>query len=158
MAPVSTTILLNDAVNHSITFIPSDDSVTANLPDPLPIEKVSNKRKLLLLIYFVQRDLERNKSPRKVDAEVSMELRIVERLIWQFSNYTQAMRTLRESTEIGDRIDTTQGTAPSRTEKDAFGKGTKAIKMTITKEARDILAEWFRDILAPNVDSPDDLH
>ena len=153
MSPLPTNIILNRTLNHSITFDPSDDSVTAHLPDTVAIEKVSNKRKLMLLIYFVQRDLERKNGPRKIDAEVSMELRIVERMIWQFSNYTQAMRTMREYTEVGDLIDTSQGMAPPRTERDASGKGTKAIRMTITAEARDILAEWMRDILAPQVET-----
>jgi hypothetical protein len=151
MSPLPTTLLLNGTLNHSITFDPSDDSVTAHLPDPFPIEKVSNKRKVMLLVYFAQRDLDHQKGPRKIDATVAIEMRIVERIIWQFSNHAQASRALREATDIGDRIDTTQGMAPPRTAGDGFGKGTKAIKMTITREINDTLVEWLRDILASEV-------
>jgi hypothetical protein len=74
-----------------------------------------------------------------------MELHIVERIIWQFSSYAQAIRSLREYTEVGDRINTSSGAEPTR----ANGNmgASKPIKMTITQEVRNILLEWLRDIL-----------
>lgn len=80
-----------------------------------------------------------------------MELRIVERIIWQFSNHAQALRTLKEYTEVGAHVDTTLGMGPNRTEGDENGRGTKAIRMTITRQVKETLLEWFQDILAPNV-------
>src|SRR5271170_2032561 len=53
MSPSPITIILNPSQNHSITYSPTDDSVTANLPQPIPIEKCPNKPKLMLLIHFV---------------------------------------------------------------------------------------------------------
>src|SRR5205814_1517601 len=155
MPPPPTTIILNPELNHSVTYDPSDDTVTANLIGPTLVEKVPNKPKLMLLIYFVQRDLERKNSTQKSDVDVSIELQIVERIIWQFSNYAQALRTLKEYTETGNRIDTSAGMAPNRTEKDGFGKGTKAIRMIITSEVKEILVEWMQDILDPGAKSGD---
>lgn len=76
---------------------------------------------------------------------------MVERIIWQFSNHEQALRTLKEYTQVGDRVDTTLGMAPNRTEPDDNGRGTKAIRMTITREVKETLLEWFGNILNPNV-------
>src|SRR5438046_3009963 len=151
MTPLPTTIILDHTLNHSITFNPSDDSVTANLPAPSSIEKVANKPKLMLLIYLAERDLDRKKPRRKIDAEIALETPIVERIIWQFSNHAQALRTLKEYTQVGDRVDTSTGMAPNRTEGDGSGKGTKAIKMVITRQIKDVLMGWFREILAGEV-------
>jgi hypothetical protein len=151
MSPSPTTIMLNSAAQHSVTYDPSDDSLTANLPTPAPIERVPNRQKMMILIYFVQRDFERRKAPRKIDAEISVELRIVERIIWQFSNHAQACRTLKEYTKVGDHVDTSCGIDRNRTAPDENGKGTKAIQMTITEEIRGVILEWLRDMLAPAV-------
>ena len=148
MSPLPTTIILNRTLNHSITFNPSDDSLTANLPTPFPIEKVANKPKLMLLIYFVQRDLDRKNLVRKTNAEVALEMRIVERIIWQFSNYAQALRTVKEYTEVGDKNDATTGLAPTKLDRDIPGKRSKSIRMVITKEVKDVLVGWLREILA----------
>jgi hypothetical protein len=149
MAPL--TLVLNAALRHSITYEPSNDSITAHLPHSSPIEKVPNKQKLMLLIYFVERDLARKSDPRTISPDVSKEVRIVERTIWQFSNYAQALRTLKEYTQVGDHVDTTLGMGPNRTEPDVNGRGTKALRMTITRDVKDTLLGWFQDILAPNV-------
>jgi hypothetical protein len=151
------TLVLNTTLRHSITYDPSSDSVTAHLPQSATIERVPNKPKMMLLIYFVQRDLARKTDPRKINADVSMELRIVERIIWQFSNHAQALRTLKEYTQEGDHVDTTLGMGPNRTEPDENGRGTKAIRMTITREVKQTLMQWFQDILAPNVELLADL-
>jgi hypothetical protein len=144
MSPGPTTIILNRALNHSITYNPSNDSVTTHLPSSKPIERLQNRLKLMLLIYFVQRDAERKTQPSKIDGEVSMELRIVERIIWQFSNYAQAILSLREYTVVGDHVNTSSGTEPAR----ANTTGTpKLSKMTITQEVKDTLLEWLSDIL-----------
>jgi hypothetical protein len=146
MSPLPTTIVLNRTLNHSITFNPSDDSLTANLPTPSPIERVANKPKLMLLIYFVQRDLDRKNLVRKTNAEVAIEMRIVERIIWQFSNYAQALRTVKEYTEVGDKNDATTGLAPTKLDRDILGKRSKSIEMVITKEVKDVLVGWLREI------------
>jgi hypothetical protein len=151
MSPSPTTIMLNPDEDHSVIYDPSTDSLTANLPASSPIEKVPNKQKMMILIYFVQRDFERRKAPRKIDAEISVELRIVERIIWQFSNHAQSLRTLKEYTKVGDHVDTSSGMGRNRTEPDENGKGTKAIQMTITEEIRDVIVEWLKDMLAPAV-------
>lgn len=149
MSSDPTTIILNRALNHSITYNPSNDSLTAHLSSSSskPIEKVQNRLKLMLLIYFVQRDAERETQPSKIDGEVSMELRIVERIIWQFSTYTQATRSLREYTEVGDHIDMSRGMGPTRANRNATGTS-RPSKMIITKEVRDTLLEWLKDILS----------
>lgn len=105
----------------------------------------------MLLIYFAERDLARKNDLRKINSEISKEFRMVERIIWQFSNHEQALRTLKEYTQVGDRVDTTLGMAPNRTEPDDNGRGTKAIRMTITREVKETLLEWFGNILNPNV-------
>jgi hypothetical protein len=99
----------------------------------------------MLLIYFVQRDIQHKAGHRRMDAEISLDIRIVERIIREFSNLAQAMRTLKEYTAVGDFIDTTNGMAPNRTEK-LPDESTKAIRMTITREIKNTLAEWFRDV------------
>src|SRR5262245_26785801 len=69
-------VVLDDTHRYSVTYNPPDDAVTANLPHALPIEKVSNKRKLMLLIYFAQRDLfSTHHAPRKIDAHTTVEQR-----------------------------------------------------------------------------------
>jgi len=155
MSPSPTTIVLNPSQNHSITYSPTDDSVTANLPHPLPIEKCPNKPKLMLLIHFVQRDLTRKLSPRKIDVQVSLELRIVERIIWQFSNYKQAVRTVHEYTEVGDVVDVSSGMGTTRRELEKPNDAIMRKKMTVTKEVRETLLEWLRDILSPEVWFPE---
>lgn len=149
MSPRPTTIVLNSELNHSIRYDPSDDSVTALLPRPITIEHVRNKAKLMLLIYFVQRDQQRKSSPRKIDADVSVELRIVERIINQFSNYAQALRTLTEYTVLGDTVDTRTGLANTRDRSDP--SKTIAITMTVTPEIKQTIKEWLRDILGGQV-------
>lgn len=151
MSPSPTTILLNPQQNHSITYNPSDDTVTANLPNPLPIERVANKPKLMLLIHFVQRDLTRKLHPRKIDVQVSLELRIVERIIWQFTNYKQAVRTVHEYTEVGDAVDVSSGMGTTRRELEKPNDAIMRKKMIVTKEVRGMLLEWLRDILSPEV-------
>jgi len=151
MSPSATTIVLNAQQNHSITYNPSDDTVTAHLPQPTPIEKVANKPKLMLLIHFVQRDLTRKLHPRKIDVAVSLELRIVERIIWQFSNYKQAVRTVHEYTEVGDVVDVSSGMGTTRRELEKPNDAIMRKKMTVTREVRETLLEWLRDILAPEV-------
>lgn len=143
--------MLNSAAQHSVTYDASNDSLTANLPTSTPIERVPNKQKMMILIYFVQRDFERRKAPRKIDSEISLELRIVERIIGQFSNHAQGLRTLKEYTKVGDHVDTSVGMERNRTAPDENGKGTKSIQMTITKEVRDVIMEWLQDMLAPAV-------
>ena len=151
MSPLATTIILNRTLNHSITFNPSDDSLTANLPNPSPIEKVANKPKLMLLIYLVQRDLDRKNLPLKIDAEVTLEMRIVERIAWQFSNHAQALRTVKEYTEVGDRNDMSTGLAPTKLDRDIPGRRSKSIRMVITREVKDVLMGWLREILTQEV-------
>jgi hypothetical protein len=146
------TLMLNDALNHSVTYDPSTESVTAHLRRTIPIKQVPNKQKLMLLIYFSERDLARqSSSPRKIDPEVTMELRIVERIIWQFSSHAQALRTLKEYAQVANKVDTTLGMGPSRTEADENGRGTKSLKMDITRQIKETLLAWFQDILAPDV-------
>jgi hypothetical protein len=144
-SPRTSTIILNSALAHSITYDPSDDSITANLPETTPLERTPYKPKLMLLIYFVQRDIQHKASHRRMDAEISLDIRIVERIIREFSNLAQAMRTLNECTAVGDFVDTTNGMAPRRTERVPDGSS-KAIRMTITQEIRNTLVEWFRDV------------
>ena len=148
------TIILNDTLNHSITYDPSTDAVTVHLQHTSPIEKVPNKQKLMLLIYFCQRDLARQLSPRKIESDVTLELRIVERIIWQFSNHAQALRTLKEYAQVGNKVDTTLGMGPTRTEGGENGRGTRSLKMDITREVHQTLLMWFQDILAPDVGVP----
>ena len=105
----------------------------------------------MLLIYFCQRDLARQSSPRKIESDVTLELRIVERIIWQFSNHAQALRTLKEYAQVGNKVDTTLGMGPTKAEGGENGRGTRMIKMDITKEVHQTLLMWFQDILAPDV-------
>jgi hypothetical protein len=159
MSPRTTNIVLNPRERHSVTYSQSDDTITVYLPDPVPIQKLPNKRRLMLLVYFAQRDQDRSATNhRAIDTEVALDVRIVERLIWGFTNMVQANRTLREYTEVGGHVDTAAGMMRPRTEPDAFGKGTKAIKMTITLEIRDCILEWMTDILAPEVICPTTRH
>jgi len=144
MAP-RTTIVLNRELSHSIEYDPNDDSVTANLPQPIPIEKTPNKPKLMLLIYFVQRDHERKTSPRKIDAEISMEMRIVEKIVRQFTNLEQAKRSIKEYSDISDEVNINVGLQPNRL--DHNGRP-RAVKMLITAEIRNTLVEWLKDILS----------
>jgi len=85
---------------------------------------------------------------------VSLELRIVERIIWQFSNYKQAVRTVNEYTEVGDVVDVTSGLGTTRRELEKPNDASMRKKMTVTKEVRATLLEWLRDILAPEVFFP----
>jgi hypothetical protein len=153
MSPSTTTITLNAEALHSVTYNHTDDTITLHLPDPVPIEKCPNKRRLMVLVYFAQRDQDRTTSPhhRRIDAEVSMDVRIVERLIWGYTNIAQGQRTVKEYTKVADFVDTAPGMLPPRTEPDSFGKGTKAIRMTITQDIKNCILEWMRDILAPEV-------
>src|SRR5271156_5789105 len=112
---MSTTILLNPEFKHSITYNPENDALTVDLNgDQLPIERTKNKAKLLLLIYFVQRDLLRKQHPDQISDDVSLELRIVERIVWQFSNHFQARRTVKEYTVVGDHVDVSNGLERTR--------------------------------------------
>jgi len=157
MSPTKTTIILNARAQHSVTFDHTNESITVSLAgDNVPLEKIPNKRRLMLLVYFAQRDQDRTSSPthRRIDQEIALDVRIVERLIWGFSNIQQAKRTLREYTEVGDHVETAAGMLRPRTEPDAFGKGTRAIKMTVTAQIRDCILEWMNDILAPEVPFP----
>jgi len=105
----------------------------------------------MLLIYFAQRDVERKRDPRRIDAQIAVELRIVERIIWQFSNFDQAVRTLKEYTRIDDYIDTSNGLLSTRGQNGVRDQKTvrNIIKMTVTKEVQETIREWMRDILAP---------
>jgi hypothetical protein len=146
----STTISLNPTLSHSITYNPTTDTITAHLPTPTVLEKTPNKPKLMLLIYFASRDFSRKSQPRKLDAEISLDIHIVERIIRQFSNRDQALRTLKEYAQVGEEIDTSNGMEPNRTAPGADG-ATKAIRMVITKEVKEVLVEWFEEILDPQV-------
>jgi hypothetical protein len=148
MSPSPTTIVLNAATSHSITYDPADDSVIAHLPNSLPLGRVPNKPKLMLLIYFAQRDVMRD---RKVDSEVAVELRIVERIIFQFSNFDQAVRTLKEYTRIDDHVDTSNGMLSTKGQNGVRDANTirNIIKMSVTKEVMEIIKGWMQDILAP---------
>ena len=105
----------------------------------------------MLLTYLVQRDLDRKTLPRKINAEVALEMRIVERIVLQFSNYAQALRTVKEYTEVGDRNDTSTGLARTKLDRDTPGKRGKSIRMVITREVKDILIGWLREILTQEV-------
>ena len=148
---MSTTILLNPEFKHSITYNPENDALTVDLNgDQLPIERTKNKAKLLLLIYFVQRDLLRKQHPDQISDDVSLELRIVERIVWQFSNHFQARRTVKEYTVVGDHVDVSNGLERTRIY-DKSGGPSQAVAMTITREIKDVLLEWVSDILGAEV-------
>jgi hypothetical protein len=137
-----TTIILSAELKHSITYDTTTSSLTANLPEPTPIEKVPNKQKLMLLIYFALRDKEQVSSPRKINGQISLELGIVERILLQFSNLAQAKRTLKEYTNVEDRTDTRMGTVRA---------SEKGKNMAITVEVKDTLLGWFNDVLGSKV-------
>jgi hypothetical protein len=148
---MSKTFLLNPEFNHSITYNPETDALTTNLTgEQLPIERTKNKAKLLLLIYFVQRDIHRNKHPDEIVDDVSLDLRIVERIIWQFSNHHQARRTVLEYTVVGDHVDVTNGLDRTRI-RDKNGGPSQAVAMTVTADIRNVLLEWVRDVLGAEV-------
>src|SRR5947207_7747656 len=134
MTPRPTNIILNAERNHSITYDPSTDSVTAHLPNALPIDRVPNKPKLMLLIHFAIRDMQKIASPRKIDPDTTVEQRIVESIVFQFSNYAQAIRTLNEYSMVGDQIDLSKGLGATRVRKDDGKRDKIAAKMTITRE------------------------
>ena len=143
--PQPSTIILNPSQDHSVTYDPSTSSLTANLPNPVPIEKVANKQKLMLLIYFAQRDQQQSQIRRRIDAQVSLEFCIVERILLQFSNFAQAKRTLNEKVNIGEITDVSNGTG---TGKD------KSKNMIITWKIKNILLDWFKDVLSSKVRFP----
>lgn len=145
MAPQPSTIVLNPSQNHSVTYDPSTSSLTANLPTPVAIEKVPNKHKLMLLIYFAQRDQEQRASPRKINPQVSLEFKIVEQILLHFNSLRQAKRTLNEYVEVGDRTDASNGKA--------VGKDNKK-SLFITQEIRKILLDWINDVLVQKVPHP----
>lgn len=135
------TIILDPSQNYSITYDPNTSSLTANLPQPIPIEKVTYKQKLMLLIYFAQRDKETH--ARKNKSQVSLEFAIVEKILLQFPNLDRAKKTLSLHGVLGDRTDTSNGMTPS-----TAGKNTK---MVITLEIRYRLLEWFNVVLSSKV-------
>jgi hypothetical protein len=140
-------VVLDETQGYSMTYNPPDDAVTANLPNALPIEKVSNKRKLMLLIYFAQRDLFTAQTPRKIDAHTTVEQRIVERIIFQFSNYAQGIRTLNEYSCVGDYVDVSNGLGLTKALKDNGARDLRAVKMTITTEVSTTIRLWFMEVL-----------
>ena len=142
MSPQPSTIILNASQNLSVTYDPSTSSLTANLPNPVAIEKVRNKQKLMLLIYFAQRDQEQSKSARRIDSQVSLELNIVERILLQFTGIMPAQRTLREYVETGDKTDPSKGTAAGKD---------KSKMMVVTPEVRNILQNWFKEVISSKV-------
>jgi hypothetical protein len=149
MSPVPVTIELDAELGYSVTYDPSDDSVTVHLPDAKPIEHVKNKARLMLLIYFVQHDLRRRSGPRKIDPNIATEVKLVERIVKGFSNLKQALRTLKEYTTVGGHVDTSKGLIGTRDRSNAARS--VAITMTVTPEIKDVITDWFRDILAGEV-------
>ena len=138
------TIILDPSQNYSITYDPSTSSLTANLPQPIPIEKVTYKQKLMLLIYFALRDKEtQSQHARKNKSQVSLEFTIVEKILLQFPNLERAKKTLTNFGVLGDRTDTSNGMTPT-----TAGKNTK---MVITQEIRYQLLEWFNVVLSSKV-------
>jgi hypothetical protein len=142
MSPQPSTIVLNPSQDHSVTYDSSTSSLTANLPNPIPIEKVANKQKLMLLIYFAQRDQQQSTTRRKIDPQVSLEFNIVERILLRFSSLAQAKRTLKEKVNIGDITDVSNGTGTGQD---------KSKNMIITQEIKNILLDWFKDVLSSKV-------
>lgn len=151
MSPMPTTIVLNSALNHSVAYDPFDDSITACLPEPIPLNKLPNRLKLLLLIYFCQRDL-LNK-PRAIDANLARDIRIVEHILFQFTNYAQALRTLAEYSRVGDDVDLSPGWERIKPDKRKQGS-TRPSKMTITRQMKERIQVWMNDVLNSDRKSP----
>src|SRR5947207_14208331 len=132
MTPRPTNIILNAERNHSITYDPSTDSVTAHLPNALPIDRVPNKPKLMLLIHFAIRDMQKIASPRKIDPDTTVEQRRVESIVFQFSNYAQAIKTLNEYAMVWDQIDLSKGLGATRMHRDNGKTGKRPAQRTTT--------------------------
>lgn len=140
------TITLDPSQNYSITYDPNTSSLTANLPQPIPIEKVTYKQKLMLLIYFALRDKKtQSQHARKNKSQVSLEFTIVESILLQFQNLPRAKRALADYVDLGDRTDTSNGMAKA---------GDKSKNMVVTQEIRYQLLEWFNVVLSSKVHLP----
>ena len=61
------------------------------------------------------------------------------------------MRTVHEYAELGDVVDVSSGLGTTRRELEKPNDAVMRKKMTVTKEVRDILLDWLRDILSPEV-------